>query len=169
VYGGAIIADTRALTLWWILRDRIPLSTPPRWSGETARRERQGIGTPRSQVSCGHRSDPASAASTILTAARTALGGDQKLADIRTFAARGRTRQVRGNNLVPIEFEIWCELPDKYVRRDDIPAQESGPTSTGFSGDNKHALVLPLQKLTAEVTVRRDAQVVASDRGATFG
>ena len=71
----------------------------------------------------------------VLTAAREALGGEQKLAAVRTFVATGRTRQVRGNNLVPIEFEIACELPDKYVRRDEIPAQESGPTSTGFNGD----------------------------------
>ena len=71
----------------------------------------------------------------ILAGARAALGGDQKLSEIKTFSARGRTRQIRGANLVPIEFEIWCELPDKYVRRDEIPAQESGPTSNGFSGD----------------------------------
>ena len=74
-------------------------------------------------------------ASAILAAARAALGGDQRLAGIKAFTATGRTRQIRGNNLVPIEFEIWCELPDKYVRRDEIPAQESGPTSNGFSGD----------------------------------
>lgn len=43
---------------------------------------------------------------------------------------------MRGNNLVPIEFEIDCELPDKYRRTDEIPAQESGPTSTGFNGDD---------------------------------
>jgi hypothetical protein len=83
--------------------------------------------------------DPASAPSAILTAARAALGGDERLSGIRTFVATGRTRQVRGNNLVPIEFEIWCELPDKYLRRDEVPAQESGPTSTGFNGD---ALIL---------------------------
>jgi len=74
-------------------------------------------------------------ASAILAAARAALGGNQELAGIKAFTATGRTRQIRGNNLVPIEFEIWCELPDKYVRRDEIPAQESGPTSNGFSGD----------------------------------
>ncbi len=79
--------------------------------------------------------DPASAASAILTAARAALGGDEKLSGIRTLVATGRTRQVRGNNLVPIEFEIWCELPGKYLRRDEVPAQESGLTSTGFDGD----------------------------------
>jgi len=74
-------------------------------------------------------------ATKILAAAREALGGEQKLAAVKTFVATGRTRQVRGNNLVPIEFEIACELPGKYVRRDEIPAQESGPTSTGFNGD----------------------------------
>lgn len=79
---------------------------------------------------------PGSDASSILAAAREALGGEQKLTAVKTFVARGRTRQVRGNNLVPIEFEIACELPDRYVRRDEIPAQESGPTSTGFNGDS---------------------------------
>ncbi|HEX7779025.1 MAG TPA: hypothetical protein VF424_07300, partial [Vicinamibacterales bacterium] len=72
---------------------------------------------------------------TILAAARQALGGDAKLAAIKSFVATGRTRQIRGNNLVPIEFEIACELPDKYVRKDEIPAQESDPTSSGFNGD----------------------------------
>ncbi len=74
-------------------------------------------------------------ASKVLAATRQALGGEEKLAAVKTFVATGRTRQVRGNNLVPIEFEIACELPDKYVRRDEIPAQESGPTSTGFNGE----------------------------------
>ena len=36
---------------------------------------------------------------------------------------------------MPIEFEIDVELPDKYVRRDEIPAQESGPSTAGFNGD----------------------------------
>jgi hypothetical protein len=74
-------------------------------------------------------------AAAILREARKALGGDAHLDAITSFAATGRTRQVRGDNLVPIEFEINCELPDKYVRRDEIPAQESGPTSAGFNGD----------------------------------
>src|SRR5437762_1183142 len=75
--------------------------------------------------------DPAA----ILAQARQALGGDKKLSAVKSFTATGRTRQVRGENLVPIEFEINCELPDKYVRKDEIPAQESGPTATGFSAD----------------------------------
>src|SRR4029453_11875504 len=51
----------------------------------------------------------------------------------------GRTRQVRGDNLVPIEFEIQAELPDKYARRDEFPAKEAGPSTSGFTGD---ALIL---------------------------
>lgn len=71
----------------------------------------------------------------ILAATRTALGGDARLSAVKTFVMSGRTRQVRGDNLVPIEFEISVELPNKYLRKDEIPAQESGPTATGFNGD----------------------------------
>jgi hypothetical protein len=69
----------------------------------------------------------------ILAETRKALGGD-KLASVTTILVTGRTRRVRGDNLVPIEFEIAIELPDKYVRKDEVPAEESEPTSTGFAG-----------------------------------
>jgi hypothetical protein len=72
----------------------------------------------------------------VMTAAREALGGEKKLSAVKTFTASGRTRQVRGENLVPIEFEIFVELPDKYVRKDEIPAQETGVTAAGFNGDD---------------------------------
>ncbi len=75
--------------------------------------------------------DPAA----VLTAAREALGGEKRLSAVKSFTATGRTRQVRGDNLVPIEFEILVELPDKYLRKDEIPAQESGPTASGFNGE----------------------------------
>jgi hypothetical protein len=79
----------------------------------------------------------------ILAAAREALGGEKRLSGVKNFVATGRTRQVRGDNLVPIEFEIAVELPDKYVRKDEIPAQESGPTSTGFNGEELIQLPVP--------------------------
>jgi hypothetical protein len=78
-------------------------------------------------------------AESVLAAARAALGGDAKIAAVKSFIATGRTRQVRGENLIPIEFEIQAELPDKYSRRDEFPAQDAGPTTAGFVGD---ALVL---------------------------
>ena len=74
-------------------------------------------------------------AAAILSAARDALGGDKRISSLKTIVATGRTRQVQGDNLVPIEFEIAIELPDKYVRTDEIPARESGPSSKGFNGD----------------------------------
>ena len=73
-------------------------------------------------------------AAKVLADARAALGGDAKLAAVKTFTTTGRTRRVQGDNLVPIEFEILVELPDKYLRKDEIPAQESDPTTTGFNG-----------------------------------
>jgi hypothetical protein len=74
-------------------------------------------------------------ATQVIAAAREAIGGEKKLSAIKTFTVTGRTRQVRGNNLVPIEFEINCELPDKYVRKDEIPAQDTDPSMVGFNGD----------------------------------
>jgi hypothetical protein len=65
---------------------------------------------------------------------RKTLGGD-KLAELKTLVASGRTRRIRGNNLVPIEFEISIELPNKYVRVDEFPAEDTDPTSAGFNGD----------------------------------
>jgi hypothetical protein len=91
----------------------------------------------------GQSSAPAPNPDTVLAAAREALGGDKKLAAVKTLVTTGRTRQVRGDNLVPIEFEIYVELPDKYVRKDEVPAQESGPTTVGFNGDT--LIQLPAQ------------------------
>jgi hypothetical protein len=78
---------------------------------------------------------PGKDATPIVAAARQALGGEKKLSAVKSFSATGRTRQVRGENLVPIEFEIFVELPDKYLKKDEIPAQETGVTAAGFNGD----------------------------------
>lgn len=83
----------------------------------------------------------------ILAAARQALGGDKKLAAVKSFSATGRTRQVRGDNLVPIEFEIFVELPDKYFKKDEIPAQETGTTGSGFNGEELLVDPIPAQPL----------------------
>jgi hypothetical protein len=77
---------------------------------------------------------PAERADKVLADARAALGGD-KLAAVKSLIASGRTQRVRGNNLVPIEFEIFLQLPDRYLRADESPFEETDPTSAGFSGD----------------------------------
>ena len=47
-------------------------------------------------------------AESILAEARKALGGGENL---KTMIESGRTKRVRGNNLVPIEFELFFEPP----------------------------------------------------------
>jgi hypothetical protein len=74
-----------------------------------------------SQAGVGAQADKAA---TAIAAARAALGGETRIAGVKTFIANGRTRQVRGENLVPIEFDIQVELPDRYSRRDEFPAQD---------------------------------------------
>ena len=78
--------------------------------------------------------DATARADQVLADVRQALGGE-KLAAVTSVVASGRTRRVRGDNLVPIEFEIFIQLPDKYVRVDEFPAEDADPTSSGFNGD----------------------------------
>jgi hypothetical protein len=73
-------------------------------------------------------------APSVLALARSALGGQGRIDAVKTLVATGRSRQLRGENLVPIEFELDLELPDKYIRRDEVPAQETGRTARGFNG-----------------------------------
>lgn len=80
----------------------------------------------------------------ILAKAREALGGEKRLTGVQSFVITGQTRQVRGDNLVPIEFEISVKLPDKYARRDETPAVESGYSTAGFSGDSLIQLPQPV-------------------------
>ena len=82
-------------------------------------------------------------ATPVLAKAREALGGEKKLTSIKTIIASGQTRQVRGDNLIPIVFEINIELPSKYSRRDETPAVESGYSTNGFSGDDLIQLPQP--------------------------
>ncbi len=86
---------------------------------------------------------PAPDSTTILAAARQALGGEVRINAVKTVVITGRTRQVQGDNLVPIEFEIACELPDKCIRRDEVPARASGPTTSGFNGNELIQLPVP--------------------------
>lgn len=80
----------------------------------------------------------------VLIKAREALGGDKKLSSIKTIVAQGQTRQIRGESLIPIVFEINIELPGKYSRRDETPAVESGYSTSGFSGDDLIQLPQPV-------------------------
>src|SRR5690348_16375220 len=77
-------------------------------------------GSPTSGQSAGPTAaQPADNAARVIADARAAMGGDARLTAVKTLVVTGRTRQVRGDILVPIEFEIQAELPDKFARRDE--------------------------------------------------
>jgi hypothetical protein len=105
------------------------------------------------------------AAAKVLAAARTALGGDAKHTAVTTLVATGRTRRVSGENLVPVEFEIDVELPDRYVRKDEIPARESEPSSSGFNADRLIQIPPPLPPTPPNA----GAQAAAAGRAAAGG
>ena len=89
----------------------------------------------------------ADAATRILADAHKAMGGDARQSAVSTLVATGSSRRVAGENLVPIEFEIDIELPNKYVRKDEIPPQETTPSSTGFNGADLIQFPAPSQPL----------------------
>jgi hypothetical protein len=62
-------------------------------------------------------------------------------------------------------------VPGRYSATGEFPGFDLGLLRDVRvkGGDNKHVLVLPLKRLTEEVTVGRDAQTAASDRAGTFG
>jgi len=74
----------------------------------------------------------------ILADARDALGGDKKVAAVRTVTATGRSTRVNGNGSTPNDFEMAMELPDKFVKKDTI-AMINGSAiarTSGFNGTN---------------------------------
>jgi hypothetical protein len=114
-------------------RSRIPFVALPLIVGAAVVALAQGPPAPPAQPPASPPSpESVKKAEQVLAEARKALGG---LARVKTMIASGRTKRVRGNNLVPIEFEILFEPPSKYVRVDEFPAEDTDPTSAGFNGD----------------------------------
>ena len=61
--------------------------------------------------------------------------------------------------------------PGRYSIRAEFPGFDPGLLREVRlkNGDNRHVVILPLQKMQSEVTVGRDAQTAGSDRRNTFG
>src|SRR5690606_9653862 len=71
-------------------------------------------------VSAAQNEDPVAKGATILAAARKALGGEDKLAAIQRFEARGTVRRAAGEVTIEGDLEIALELPNKYLRKESI-------------------------------------------------
>jgi hypothetical protein len=68
----------------------------------------------------GQAPDTAARGATVLAEARKALGGEERLAAIRRLAIKGETRRMQGNQTIEGDVEILVELPDKYLRREEL-------------------------------------------------
>jgi outer membrane lipoprotein-sorting protein len=88
----------------------------------------------------------------LLSEARKALGGDDKLRGVKTVQTSGTFKRSAGNNTVEGDFEVFIELPNKY-RRNETTGNAGGPigervevlngtetwqeTSSGFPGGGR--------------------------------
>jgi len=63
----------------------------------------------------------------LIAAARQAIGGESRLAGVRTLHVTGTFRRVIGANDTEGDFEVFLELPDKYLRSEKTgtPGQPS--------------------------------------------
>jgi hypothetical protein len=77
----------------------------------------------------------------VLAEARAALGGEKKLAAVRTFAATGQSTRVVGEqSAAPTDAEMAFELPDRYMRKEVLTSLGS-MTITRTSGFNGEAVI----------------------------
>lgn len=71
-----------------------------------------------------------------MAAARQAIGGENRLAVAKTLQVTGTFRRVVGNNDSDGDFEVFLELPDKYLRSEKTgtPGQPSTETIEALVG-----------------------------------
>ncbi len=62
----------------------------------------------------------------LLTEARKALGGDERLRGVKTLQINGTFRRSAGNNTLEGDVEVFLELPQKY-RRNESTGIAGGP------------------------------------------
>ncbi|MBE3095500.1 MAG: hypothetical protein IMZ44_00040 [Planctomycetes bacterium] len=77
----------------------------------------------------------------VLAEARAALGGEKKLAAVKTFAATGlATRVMNEQSSPPADAELAFELPDRFMKK-DVLATLGAMTITRTSGFNGDAAI----------------------------
>ena len=71
-------------------------------------------------VYAGQVQDPAAKAASILAESRKALGGDDKIAAIKTLEIKGTARRGAGDVNIEGDMTIVMERPGKYLRKEQI-------------------------------------------------
>lgn len=82
------------------------------------------------------RAQDASKGAALMAAARQAIGGKNRLAAVKTLQVTGTFRRVVDNNDTEGDFEVFIELPDKYLRSEKTgtPGQPSTETIEALVG-----------------------------------
>jgi hypothetical protein len=85
----------------------------------------------------------ASKGAALMAAARQAIGGENRLAAVKTLQVTGTFRRVIGNNDSDGDFEVFLELPDKYLRNEKTgtPGQPSTETIEALVGTTMRDVV----------------------------
>src|SRR5688572_17105218 len=77
-------------------------------------------------VHAGQAQDAAARAASILAEARKALGGDDKLAAIKTLEIKGTARRAATDVNLEGDMTIVMELPGKYLRKESMILGNAG-------------------------------------------
>jgi hypothetical protein len=86
-------------------------------------------------VYAGQTQDPAAKAASILAEARKAIGGEDKIAAIKTLEIKGTARRGATDVNLEGDFTISLQLPDKYLRKESIVLGSAGIDITeGLNG-----------------------------------
>jgi len=116
---------------------------------------------------------PASAAKLIVTVVDPSKlvvpGATVTVVGLEAATAKATIPPVKSSDKGVATFERVP--PGRYSVSGEFPGFEIGLIKEVRlkAGDNRHLLVLPMAKMTEEITVGRDKQAAASDRGSTFG
>lgn len=75
-------------------------------------------------------------AAKVMADMRQALGGEQKLAAVKTLSATGKTSRAMGEQSIAGDYELAMELPDKYMTKQAMGQTPVGAiaVTAGFSG-----------------------------------
>lgn len=76
-------------------------------------------------------------AAKVMAEMRKALGGEQKLAAVRSLSATGKSQRSMGETSMGGDYELMLELPDKYFTRQVVVQTPMGAIAakSGFNGD----------------------------------
>ena len=99
----------------------------------------------------------------VLPGANVTIAGIEPASKAATIPAAPANAQgqAKFENLAPGRYSISAEFPGFQAR--------TLPDIRIRAGDNRQALMLPIDRLQSDVTVARDRQAAASDRDITFG